>query len=263
MSLRAIFVVPFVLMMVSAVGLTGYLSLRNGQRAVENLARQLQAQILASIERDLTHFLAVPHRLNRLNAEALRRNPRRIENFDELRADYLRKLQVFESVMTSAVGIEASGEFLGMGRRPDGAFDSAFVTRDSGSVYRHYLLDAEGRPGKLLATIVDYDVRARPWYKTALEAGKAAWSPIYIWAAGTNIGITAVLPVYDDAGSLLGVQQAALSLHHIGQFLKGLRIGRTGRVFLMEGSGMLVASSTPEEPVRQGQDGGVLRVKAT
>jgi hypothetical protein len=41
MPLRLILVVPFVLQIFAAVGMLGYLSFRNGQQAVNDLANQL------------------------------------------------------------------------------------------------------------------------------------------------------------------------------------------------------------------------------
>ncbi|TAG55098.1 MAG: hypothetical protein EAZ28_23400 [Oscillatoriales cyanobacterium] len=40
--LRAVLIVPFVLQIMGAVGIVGYLSFRNGQKAVNDLASQLR-----------------------------------------------------------------------------------------------------------------------------------------------------------------------------------------------------------------------------
>ena len=44
MSLRLLLVVPFVVQIFSAVGITGYISLRNGQQSVNDLANQLNSK---------------------------------------------------------------------------------------------------------------------------------------------------------------------------------------------------------------------------
>lgn len=46
--LRTVFIVPFVLQIGAAVGLTGYLSLRNGQKAVNEVTTQLRREITAN-----------------------------------------------------------------------------------------------------------------------------------------------------------------------------------------------------------------------
>lgn len=56
--LRAALVIPFLLQIFVAVGLTSYLSLRNGQKAVNNLASQLKT------------YLAGPDKINRAVVDA-------------------------------------------------------------------------------------------------------------------------------------------------------------------------------------------------
>ena len=45
LSLRSVLVLPFILQIFTAVGLTGYFSLQNGQRAVNDVASQLRLEI--------------------------------------------------------------------------------------------------------------------------------------------------------------------------------------------------------------------------
>ena len=60
-SLRTVLIVPFVLQIFVAVGLTGYLSLRNGQKAVNDLADRLSNEVS-----DRTEFLiSLPNRLKK------------------------------------------------------------------------------------------------------------------------------------------------------------------------------------------------------
>ena len=44
-TLRTVLIVPFVLQIVGAVGLVGYLSWRNGQQAVNDVASKLRREI--------------------------------------------------------------------------------------------------------------------------------------------------------------------------------------------------------------------------
>ena len=64
-GLRATLVVPFVLQIFVAVGLVGYLSFRNGQKAVNNVASQLRREVAARVQVHLTSYLAKPHLIDR------------------------------------------------------------------------------------------------------------------------------------------------------------------------------------------------------
>ncbi|GAK60618.1 multi-sensor hybrid histidine kinase [Candidatus Vecturithrix granuli] len=254
LSTLVVLSLSFVFLIAATTGLIGYISLHNGKQAVENLARQLQVQIFVSIREKLGDYLAMPHRLNRLNADIIAQNPGTIENLEGLRPIYLRQLKAFDSVTTVAIGVEKQGNYVGLGRRDDGYFSSGLVNHAMDSVYRVYLLDDQCQVVRLLTETPDYDARTRAWYTSAVQAGKAAWSPIYIFASGLDIGITAVLPIYNNARELVAVHQSALTVEFIDKFLQGLQIGKSGQVFLMEQDGMLVASSTAEPVIRKVAD---------
>ena len=57
LPLRGILVVPFVLQIVMAVGLTGWLSLRNSQKAVNDVAGQLRDETTSRIVQHLNDYL--------------------------------------------------------------------------------------------------------------------------------------------------------------------------------------------------------------
>ena len=230
------------MMIAGTVGTVGFLSFRHGQKGVNDLAAQLQDSLQDRIKHELDELLSKPHALNRINAEALRSglvNPR---DFSGQRVRFLQQVQSFPSVITCAFG-SAGGDFIGAGWRSEGVFDSALADKAVDNDYRVFILDEQGQPAELVDTVRDYDPRSRSWYQGALKAGGATWSPAYIWASQQNIGISAVVPVYDRAGALMGVQLSALSLGHISRFLGSLQIGKSGQAFIVERSGMLVASS--------------------
>lgn len=262
LPLRFALTIPFVVLILSTSGLITLLSLHTGRSSVQFLAGSLQENILTGVFKDLRHYLEMPHKLNAFNARAIRMNPGLLTDFDALREEFLAGLRVFDSVMACGIGTEPDGEFLGVGHRENGGFDIAYMRVSPARDYHHQELDPEGKPGKLLKVSPDYDARDRVWYRTAIQAGKPAWSPVYVWAAGTNIGITAVLPLYGKDGAFLGVQQSALSLQYMSRFTKSLTAGHAGQAFIMERSGLLVASSADERVVRKTASGELERMSA-
>jgi hypothetical protein len=81
-SLRVI-LACLVLQIPAAVGLTGYLSFRNGQQAVDDLANQLTDEIGDHVEHSLEDFVATPQLVTRLNADEVRDG---VLNLDDLTA---------------------------------------------------------------------------------------------------------------------------------------------------------------------------------
>src|SRR6476469_9852341 len=59
--LRTALVVPFVLQIFAAVGLTGYISLRNGQKAVNEVASQLRQEMSYRLNLQVLNYLEKPY----------------------------------------------------------------------------------------------------------------------------------------------------------------------------------------------------------
>lgn len=57
----------------AAVGLTGYLSLRNGRKSINELAHQFQTEASARGDLHLNSYLTLPHKINRMSLDAIAR----------------------------------------------------------------------------------------------------------------------------------------------------------------------------------------------
>ncbi|MBN1259718.1 MAG: response regulator [Anaerolineae bacterium] len=246
--LRAILIVPFVLQTVLAVGLVGYLSFRNGQRAVNDVAQELRNEVSARIEEHLDSFLSAPHQINEVNANLLRQGVLDPADPLVLERHFWEQVQVFDSITSIYFANTQGGLVLGGREGAEGALytitTEGFVVGD----FHKYATDASGNRIELLTTVPDFDARTRPWYRGAVEKGDATWSELYILFTGQDMAIAASRPVYDVAGDLLGVVSIDIFASHLRDFLESLEIGQTGQGFITERNGLLVASSTSENP---------------
>lgn len=247
-------ILMFVILIVVTTSLIGYISFRNGQQAAKKLANQMQNSIQSSVENALNDFLAKPQALNQINADAIRSGLVDPRDLTSQRTHFLNQIQAFDSVTTCAFGSEI-GEFTGAGRRSDGSFESGIVDKSLNNDYRVYLLNEQGELTEIVTVVPDYQPQERSWYQVAVEANGPTWSPIYVWATQSNIGISAVLPVYNNTRELLGVQLSSLSLEYIGQFLQNIRTINTGQIFILERTGLLVASSVSEPLLHEKRSG--------
>ncbi|NJL00056.1 MAG: hypothetical protein HC838_04475 [Spirulinaceae cyanobacterium RM2_2_10] len=62
--------VPFVIQVVAVVGVVGYLSFKNGQAAVNNLALQLRSELTSRILQQLQATIEQPYVINQINANS-------------------------------------------------------------------------------------------------------------------------------------------------------------------------------------------------
>jgi hypothetical protein len=104
-----VLIVPFVIQLALVAGLVGYISSRNGQRAVNEVAHDLRSEIAARIEEHLRAFLATPHGINRINANALRQGVLDATDSAILERYFWEQLQIFDSVTSIYFGNTAGG----------------------------------------------------------------------------------------------------------------------------------------------------------
>lgn len=262
--LRVVLVVPFVFQTFATVGLVGWLSLRSGQKAVNDVATQLRGEVTARIQQELHAYLMIPHWINQSNADAIRIEQIDVNNIRSLHRHFWNQMRLFGSVSSIAFGSKA-GEFVSVGRPGDGRFlRIGLAGKATQGYFQIYDIEGEGNRGKLLTVAQKYDPRRRPWYQVTVEAGKPTWSEIYTDFFDPRLAITVGQPIYNAQGQLLGVMAIDLVLSQVGDFLRGLKIGQSGQTFIIERSGLLVASSAPEKPfILNSKTGKPQRMKAS
>ncbi len=259
-SLRRAIVLPFVVQIVLAVALTGFLAIRNGRRAAEEIGSRLLTEITERIEENLRHFLLAAHRIdetNRLVVEQGLLDPRDLASW---RTYLWRQVRTSEPVNNIAVGNER-GEYIGVDTPDSGKVVIQISNAETDYHLVTYDTDADGRLATVLSTTRDYDPRIRPWYRSPAEAGRPVWSGIYKHFVDPTLQMALSFPLQDRKGGLLAVATAAVRLSRISDFLKTLEIGRTGFAFIVDEAGFLVASSTPERPFFLMPDGTTKRLR--
>lgn len=242
-----VIVVPFVLQIVGAVGLVGYLSFKNGQQAVEDLANQVMRKVGDRIEERLNSYLATPHLINSVNENSINIGKLNLKDFNELEFTFLQQQKLF-AVVKSICFTNDEGEIIWTQRQEDGSFVLGILKKSDKANLHTYKLDPQTNKFKLEKVFPNYDPLQRPWYKTAQAAGKQTWSSIYTWVVEANVGIAAVTPIYEAPGKLKGVLSVDFLLSDISKFLSSFKISPSGQTFIMERSGEIVATSTGENP---------------
>ncbi|NER96072.1 MAG: PAS domain S-box protein [Symploca sp. SIO1B1] len=256
--LRLALIVPFLLQVSAAVGLTGYLSFRNGEQAINEVTQQLRVEIGSNIHQTLRYYLEAPQTINRVNVNAIQLNQLNLQDTGSLTRQFWHQRFLFDSANVSAMYFASiEGEFFGLGFQDNQQWEIGRAGKSTGGKFFSYDVDSEGNPTDLLQEGNQYDPRVRPWYKTAVQAGEEAWSDIYIDFKDPRLKITLVQPIYSKTKELRGVAGVDFVLSHVQDFLKNLKVGKSGKTFIMERSGLMVASSTEEEPFLRDSKGKV------
>ncbi len=260
--LKTILVVPFLLQIVTAVGLVGYLSYKNGQQAVEDLAKQLMEEVGERISDRLDRYLQTPQQVVAANRLAWQDGTLDITDLAEVRQHLWQQMELNPSV-TGIYFLDRGGETVGYGRifsensqeiarkvsgkdLPIGTVFYAEAKKPVPTQRKFYVTDSRGKAQKLLYS-VKMNFRTLPWYVQAKADREQAWTPAVSYQAMPALGIFAVAPVYDRVGQLQAVFASDVNLADLGTFLNKLDFSRSGQALIIDRTGNLVATSNIEK----------------
>lgn len=266
-TLRTVLIIPFVLQIVGMVGLVGYLSLRSGEKAVENLAGQLVGEVSDRVNQNLQHYLSVPQQINQNNAAAIRLGILNWQDFSTLEPYFAQQLQIYPAASSVAIATEQKEALFIERVLKSDSLVIRVLDASTNYDFHYYTADRQGKRGQLTKVRRDYNPHndppnGRPWYQAAKQAKRPIWQQVVTLSQGVKnplLLIANLSPFYDKGGSFQGVLASTVYLPQLDNFLKGLKIGKTGQAFIIDRKGFLLSSSTGETPFKQNLDANYLR----
>lgn len=241
--LRFLIVVPFVLQVSVAVGLTGWLSLHQGQRAVNEVASQLRSTVSHHIQEKMEALLATSHLVNQLNYDAIALGQVDPADSEDLFRHFIQQSRTFPHIDSIMFG-NANGEFVGHTNLGQQAHQRMQAGPSLDNHIEFEEVDpATGQATRVVSSTPHWNTQTRPWYRAAVQAKGPAWGEIFPYYAYPVLAISASRPVYGDDGKLVGVLGNNFFLTHISHFLQEITISEHGQAFVMERSGLLIATS--------------------
>jgi hypothetical protein len=146
----------------------------------------------------------------------------------------------------SASGIsysDSDGTFLYVVRNKQGSFDTKFVDRRADRP--RTMWTRRNARDEVIATEEDptdkFDPRTRPWYVGAVQAGVPFWTDTYHFFTLDEPGISLAIPHKGPDGKVRTVVAIDIELTTLCTFLKHLAIGTTGRAYIIDRAGRIVA----------------------
>jgi phosphoserine phosphatase RsbU/P len=246
LPLRMVLTIPFVLQTIGLATLVGYLSYQNGQKSVNDLVQNLQIEVQSRIRDRLNNYFAIPPQINQINTDAYELGRLDLSDFKTTGQYFWRQLHVFDVSFINYASLK--GEYIGTGDFGDGKIRIEEIPLNTKGKSYQYGTDFKGNRVQRL-DVQNYNPYDEAWFTNTLQAKKPIWSDIYNWDGYPQIlSISANQPVYDSGSKLIGVLGVDLKLSTISDFLSQLKIGQSGKAFILERSGLLVASSVKEPP---------------
>jgi len=261
-SLRRSLVMPAIaIMLVLSLGLVsvGYWA---EKRIVGTMSEQLIRHMSNSIREHVTIIMDAPPRLLKRVQNAVARHRISLTDPHAL-AKELYALADDEPGVDWLYFANRGGGIISVGRLENG--ERVFLMSDNfrAGIIREYEATGDGRIAKLRKSDGYFDARRKQWYKTAKETGRSYWTKPYIGSVEPILGISLSAPAADRDGKAIGVYGLDLILTSLSDFMKRQRLGKTGRAFLMDGEGYLIASSGGVSPVVADHRGHQQRLAAS
>lgn len=245
--LQIVLIIPFIVQILGAVSLVGYLSFKNGQRAVNDLAQQLMARTSDVVDEHLKSYLAIPQALNQINADAVRRGMLDVRDRQIVGKYFWDQMQAYDLTYIG-IGL-TTGEGVGVAR-----YDGKTITIDDWTAEPPnnvitYATDNQGNRTQVNARW-DYRNTNESWYTQPIAAARPIWARIITgnYPTGPYIAVSASRPIYDAQNRLVGMSAIDLHLLKLSDFLRTLDISQSGQVFIMERDGTLIANSITAQP---------------
>ncbi|WP_271253553.1 PAS domain S-box protein [Pseudanabaena sp. Chao 1811] len=256
-SLYWVMLVPFVVQIVGAVSLVGYLSYRSGESAIDKLANRIMQEVGDRIDQNLVNYLRKPTEINQNNAASIKLGILDWQNLATVEKYFWQQSQIFTDISALAIATEQK-EILIIEKLDDGSH--AIRLRDQTTNYNwdNYLADSDGNRKQLLRRSSTYDPYNdppnNPWYGQTKKARRSLWRLTVSLANPKKPSLIAAnfLPFFDRNNDFQGVLGTSVSLTQLGDFLKKLKVSTSGQAFIIERNGQMIGMSTGEIPFRQG-----------
>jgi signal transduction histidine kinase len=265
LPLQLVLIIPFVVQILGAVGLVGFLSFKNSEKAIHELSEQMIERTSLEVHQHLDGYLSIPHKVAQINADAARMGLLNQSARNTMGKYFWKQLQAYDLTFISINFSDGSG--VGAGR-----YDGKTVTIDDTVPYTlsqpnnttTYGTNQEGDRTKIIS-LSSWDFLNEFIYVEPVKAGKPIWTKIYTFYDPDYppyISAAAGRPIYDANLKLLGVVNAEIHLSKLSEFLRNIETIGDGHVFIMERNGTLIANSDPEDPF-QVVNQEIKRLKAT
>ncbi len=251
-SIRYIMPLALALPVIAVAIILIWLAYATGRKSAGELAQLNTRQIHQQIEEHLSRLLDMPPAMNELQKNMLGAGELSWRDMDRNRPPVFQLLRVFPDVPSIVLG-SAEGQTMWIIRYPgETAYEYAIKPTPEANM-DEYALDDAGRPIGERLTSYDWHPQVRPWFVAAVEADGPTWGAVYPWKRGgkpVTLGVSYVEPIHDDAGRLLGVICTEMTLLDISDYLGRLPIGKTGKAFIIERDGNLVATSVGAQTMK-------------
>src|ERR1700719_1972079 len=233
-----------------------------GNVIVSIMSNQLIEQMTEAVRREVDDMITFGDRMSTRMVNDLARHDIPFSDPVALRRELYGLVSDEPDVRWLACGNEAGG-MTDAGRVADGTLVFLMTDDFRAGVYREYQASPDGRLGNLRKSGVYFDTRETPWYTRVSDTRARYWTAPFLGSVERLLGVALSAPVFNKDGSFAGVCNVRLIFTALSNWMNSLRVGDTGRAFIIDATGHLIAASGGVSPVAIDADGKHLRLHAS
>ena len=240
--LRSTVPLAFVVLILGAILSIAYYSYQSNRSAVLMLSSDLLNTLDQRIHKEVEDYLFPAVNMAEILGRFIKDDTFLTARFQETDSLATGIIQAYPQLANVPIA-DTHGNFLMPKRMPDGSIHTKRIEwHDTRPVVTWIRRDLQGRVTGIERTVDgSYDPRLRPWYTGAIKRGGLFWTDMYIFFTDKKPGITASYPIRGPDGRILGALGVDFTLFKLSQFLKGLRIGKTGIAVIINSEGEIIA----------------------
>ena len=251
--LKILLSIFYLIPIITSVAVVSYVSYRTGEESVNELTNELMTSTTERVRDHLNKYLQIPQRIVAINRQGIENSYLIPENWEALRLYFFSQLKVYKTPAAIYFG-GANGTYIVSGQDEMGIISpkNSYLGGGTHPSYlgqrRVYIVNEQGKYVKIIpGQTKPFTPINLPWFKTALNQNKQTWTPIYPYLYIPTAIISAFSPVYRN-NKFIGVVGCDLALTHVSLHLQKLQFSPSGKLFIIERSGDIIATSTNEKP---------------
>jgi diguanylate cyclase (GGDEF)-like protein len=254
-SLRHMLTLPYVVLLLTAAAIIGWLSYTTGNEAVDTLSDTVVTETVGRIAQAVDKHIAGSEAVLETAFPPDIPAPASVkDDIEALRTRFWLATSINREANNYAYYGNNKGHFFGLWRESGTEAELRLRTDDRSArqIYRYATLYGALRPAALEERI--FDPRERPWFKMGQSAAGHTWTGVYVDFKTQQLVATRARRVANAAGEFEGVVATDVSLQHLSEFLKGLKLSANGFAFIVEQNGNLLATSRGAHLRKRGED---------
>ncbi|WP_219727067.1 PDC sensor domain-containing protein, partial [Cylindrospermopsis raciborskii] len=253
--LKTLLSILYLIPTITCVGIVSYVSYHTGEESVNDLTNKLMMSTTERTQDYIRTHLETPQTIVAINRQGIENSYLDPKNWEELRLYFFNQIKVYKTPAAIYFG-SINRTYIVSGQDEMGIISAknSYLSGVTHPSYldlgqrRLYIVDEQGKYIKIIPEQTKPFIPINlPWFKTAQNQNKQTWTSVYPYFYIPTAAISAFSPVYRN-NKFIGVVGCDLILDHIGLYLQKLQFSPSGKLFIIERSGDIIATSTNEKP---------------